>query len=180
MKGKSALILFAIALVLFLSVYMLEIRKPKEGKLEKKQLGKIIGLSPEQVHKFEIFYAERNDKLFYERDKEGKWVPSRQNAQKGNDVDNTLSRAIKRTIHSTVQQEGSLSEYGLDKPQITVSFFLNDGTLKRILLGREVPIGNYVYIKEASSPDIYTISSAIVRDFTEIAEEKKKNTEGET
>lgn len=179
MRGKGILILSAITLVLLLSVYLFEIRKPREDQLERKQLGKIIGLSPEQVSKFEIVYAEKNDRLSYERDKEGKWVPSRQGAQKGNDVDNLLSRAMKRTIHSTVQQEGGLNEYGLDKPRITVSFFLSDGTLKRVLLGREVPIGNYVYVKEASSPDIYTISSAIVRDFTEIAEEKK-GSKGET
>ncbi len=61
-----------------------------------------------------------------------------------------------------------LKQYGLDKPAVTVTAVLYDGSRQTLLLGDEAPGGSFVYGKKPDSNDVYLISNAEVNRLYQV------------
>jgi len=173
MKAKSTLILLGIVVILIALVYAFEFRKPREYPGKSKHLSSILEVKEEDINKIEIDF-DPPEKLVYIKDSKGQWKPEtiahniQISAKDHKAISDLLSQTMSRSIQSTLKEHGGLAEYGLDKPKVAVTFHIQDGSAKKIIIGKEVPIGSYVYIKEASSEDIHTIPSSILSDFSKL------------
>jgi hypothetical protein len=172
-KFKTTLILFGIAIVLFAFVYAFELRKPKDEK-KSKNIETVLNISKDKLNRIEITYTTpknfilnliKNDKDQWQSQSilEPKPTPKA--------IHDTITSSLGKSIFDTVKEPGGLNEYGLFKPRVIVMFYFKDGTHRKIMLGSEVPIGNYVYIKEESTPDIYMVPASIVEDFIKLIQE---------
>ncbi|MDQ1327290.1 MAG: hypothetical protein QG641_570 [Candidatus Poribacteria bacterium] len=173
MKFKTTLILFGIAIVLFAFVYAFELRKPKDDK-KSKNIETMLNISKDNLNRMEITYTTpKNYILKLSKNNNDQWQSQDTLESKPTlkAIHDTITSALERSIFDTVKEPGGLDEYGLAKPRVTVMFYFKNGTHRKIMLGSEVPIGNYVYIKEESTPDIYMVPASIVEDFTKLLRE---------
>lgn len=176
MQIRTTLILFVIVVLLFALVYIFEIRNPKEDPTTSKRLDRILDVKEENVKNLEISYAKFPKTVIKcSKDKDGIWKLDQPSNIKldSKDIPELISKTLERKIYDRLKEIGSLDEYGLKNPKVSVKFYLKDDTSKELMIGNEVPVGNYVYIKEGSSPEIYTIPASIVNDFTKLVSESK-------
>lgn len=171
MKLRNTLILFGIALLLFAFVYAYEIRKPKEDT--DKSLGRVLQMREGDVTKIKVAYSEPNSPVVIcSKDSKGEWrveqPPDMKVDQKT--IQNLISGTTSKYIYNTIKEPGDLSEYGLDNPRVTAMFYLKDGTHRKIMIGDEVPIGNYVYLKDEFTPDIYMVPEIVADNFIKLKE----------
>ena len=168
MKFRTTLVLLGVVVVLFAIVYAFEIRKPEDSNKKSKKVEDVLSIQETDINKIEIVYttpkiatltATKNDK--------GLWQSQTLNI-KSDVIQKAISAALSKYVFDTVNDTGGLGEYGLVNPRVAVTFYFKDGTKKKIMLGNEVPIGNYVYVKDESKPEIYMIPASIVEDFTKI------------
>lgn len=169
MKLKTTFILLAVVVVLFAIVYAFDIRKSDgNDKKNEKKLDILFKIPQDNINKIEIIYTTPQAKnLTLTKNDKGLW----QSQPLSNDpktINNTISAILGRSIFDKVKEAGSLADYGLAKPRITAIFHLQDGTSNKLIIGNEVPVGNYVYIKDESLPDIYMIPASIVEDFNRL------------
>lgn len=173
MKFKTTLILLGIVIVLFVFVYAFELRKPKEEK-KSKNIETALNIPKESLNKMEIIYTTpKNTVLSLSKNDNGQWQSQNSSGFKPTPkaIHDAVTNALERYIFDTVKDPGGLNEYGLAKSRVTVTLYFEDGTHKKIVIGNEVPIGNYVYIKEESMSDIYMVPASIVEDFTKLIQE---------
>lgn len=179
MKFKSTLILLIIVLVLFAFVYFFEIRKPKESTGEDKSLGKLLSLVKEDVSKVELAYSNPNyEKILCSKDDAGGWQIEQPLKAKADQklMDRLISDTVGKNVQQTLKEAGDISEYGLDNPRVTATFYLQDGTSRTIMLGDTVPTGNYTYIKQKSIPDISLVPASIADDLTKFVSDLRDRT----
>ncbi|MGB9595080.1 MAG: DUF4340 domain-containing protein [Candidatus Poribacteria bacterium] len=175
MKAKTTIILLLIFIVLFALVYAFEIRKPKDTKKDSKKVEVVLEIPESEINKIEIAYTmPKIVTLIANKDDKGVWK-SQMAGIKGDDIQKAIENALGRYVFDTVKDTVSLSEYGLDNPKVAVSFYFKDGTKKKIMIGNEVPIGNYVYVQEESKPDIYMIPASILEDWTKLISDTKQS-----
>jgi len=179
MKFRNTLVFFGVVIVLFVLVYIFEIRKPGESTGEGANVGKMLLVEKEDVNKVELVYADPSyEKVVCSKDANGQWQieqPLRAKADQKR-MDRLVSDAMSKNIHSTLKELGSLAEYGLDSPRVTATFHLRDGTSRTLLLGDTVPTGNYAYIKKESASDISLVPASIVDDLTKFVSDLRDRT----
>lgn len=175
MRIRTTLILFVIVILLFVFVYFFEIRNPKEDPNINKRLDRILGIKEEDIENLEISYAKFPGTIIKcSKDKDNTWKSEQTSTKlESKDISELISKTLDRKIYDKVKEIGNLDEYGLENPNVSIKFYLKDNTKKNLIIGNEVPVGNYVYIKEESSPEIYTIPASIANDFTRLVSESK-------
>ena len=169
MKVKTTLILLGVAILLFAFVYAFELRKPKENK--SKKIETLMNIPKENISRIEIVYTTpKNIVLNFSKANNGQWQNQSQLEPKPSqkNINDAVNNALDRYVFDTVKEPEGLNEYGLAKPRVTITYYFKDGTHRKILLGSEVPIGNYVYVKEETTADIYMVPTSIVEDFTKL------------
>ena len=164
MKFRNTLILLGVVVILFVLVYVFEIRKSEESTGRSENLGKMLLVEKEDVNKVELIYADPNyEKIVCSKDDKGQWQIEQPLKAKADQkrMDRLISDAISKNIHNTLKEPGSLAEYGLDSPRVTATFHPGDDTSRTLMLGDTVPTGNYAYIKQKSASDISSASRLI-------------------
>jgi len=168
MRAKTTLILLGVVIVLFALVYAFEIRKPKDSQKGSKKVEVVLGIPETEINKIEIAYTTpKIATLTANKDDKGIWKSQPTNI-KSDDIQKAIESSLGKYVYDTVKDPIGLREYGLDSPKVSVSFYFKDGTKKKVMIGKEVPIGNYVYVKEESNPEIYMIPASILEDFTKL------------
>jgi len=179
MKFRNTLILLGIVVVLFLLVYVFEIRKPGEFTGKGRNLGEILMVEKEDVNEVALVYADSNyEKMVCSKDDNGQWQIEQPLKAKADQkrMDRLISSAMSKNIHNTLKEPGSLAEYGLDSPRVIATFHLRDGRSRTLMLGDTVPTGNYAYIKQKSTPDISLVPASIVDDLTKFVSDLRDRT----
>ncbi len=179
MKFRSTLILLIIVVVLFAFVYIFEIRKPEKSTGDSNNLGKLLSLAKEDVNKVELAYSDPNYAgIVCSKDDTGEWQIERPLAAKADQklMDRLISGTVDKYVHRTLEETEDISEYGLDNPRVTATFYLQDGTSRTIMLGDTVPTGNYVYIKQKAVPDISLVPASIADDLTKFPSDLRDRT----
>lgn len=169
MKLRGTLILFGIALVLFIFVYAFELRKPGGTDENGKNLGKKLMIQQDSVSKIELSYANSEyETIISSKDASGNWQiekPISARADK-KEIDKIISSVIGKSIQSTLKEQVAVAEYGLDNPRVTATFYLKDGDSKTLLLGNTVPTGNYAYAQQKSESEIIIVPASLADDLT--------------
>lgn len=169
MKLRNTLILLVIVIALFLFIYISEIRNPESPTEKSRTVGKMLQMEKENVSKIELVYADsKHEKIVCFKDDSEQWQIEQPLKVKADQktIERLISKAMNKNIQRTINNPGSLTEYGLDAPQVTATFSLRDGTFRILLLGDPIPTGNYVYVKQDSVPDISLAPASIVDDLT--------------
>jgi len=179
MKFRNTLILFGVVVVLFLLVYIFEIRNPGESTDKSKNLGELLLVEIEDVSKLELSYTDpAYEKIVCAKDSSGEWQIEQPLKAKADQkiMSRLVSGVMKKNVHRTFEKPGALSEYGLDNPRVIAIFHLKGGEPKTILLGNTVPVGNYVYVKQKSIPDISLVPANIVDELTKFVSDIRDRT----
>jgi hypothetical protein len=179
MKFRNTLILFGVVVVLFVLVYVFEIRKPEESTGKSQNLGKTLLMEKENVSKLELVYSDSDyERIVCSRDEDGQWQIEQPLKAKADQkvTDRLVSNAISKNIHNILKDPGSLAEYGLENPRVIATFHLQDGTFRALMLGDTVPTGSYVYIKQSATPEISLVPASIVDDLTKFASDLRDRT----
>ena len=150
-KNTFVLIAVALSMIGFVSVYEMQVSPKQEAAKEEKQ--KIFTFksdriqfftikTPENIFTFERVYAVKGGKSSWEMK-----VPAQAHANQAS-VDFLLDRLgtgkSDRTINITPSQ---LAEFGLDKPQATVTVKLDNQETHRLVLGKTDFSGRFLYAR---------------------------------
>lgn len=179
MKFRNTLIFFGVVVVLFILVYIFEIRKPGESTDKSKNLGELLLVEIKDVNKLELSYTDpAYEKIVCAKDSGGEWQIEQPLKAKADQkiMSRLISGVMKKNVHRTFEKPGALSEYGLDNPRVIAIFHLKDGEPKTLLLGNTVPVGSYVYVKQESIPDISLVPANVVDELTKFVSDIRDGT----
>jgi len=179
MKLRNTLILFGVVLVAFLLVYIFEIRNPEDPADKSKNLGELLLLKVEDIDRLELVYDDPDyEMIVCVKDSSGEWQieqPLRARADQ-KVMDRLISGAMGKSVHRTLKDTGALADYGLENPRVTATFHPGTGASKTLMLGDTVPVGNYVYVKQKSAPDISVVPANIVDELTKFVSDLRDRT----
>ena len=179
MKLRNTLILFGVVLVAFLLVYIFEIRNPGDSADKSKNLGELLLLKVKDINRLELLYADPDyERIVCVKDSGGEWQieqPLRARADQ-KIMDRLISGAMGKSVHRTLKDPGALADYGLENPRVTAIFHPGTGASKTLMLGDTVPVGNYVYVKQKSIPDISVVPANIVDELTKFVSDLRDRT----
>lgn len=73
-------------------------------------------------------------------------------------------------VNSIIENPASLSEYGLDDPEVTIAITTNDGQSYRVILGDDTYEGANCYMKIDGDENVYTVAVAkkVYAEYKEI------------
>jgi len=178
MKYKTTLLLLLIVAILSAIVFFFERDDKDKTKSKSKSIEANFNIPKDNLNKVEItFNTPEAINLTLTKDNSGKWQ-SKPFPVDPKNISDAISGMLSRYIFTKIEEQESLSSYGLETPRITVTFHLQDGTSKKIIIGNEIPTKNYVYVKEDSSSDIYLVTAGIIEDFQKLAPKQAENKEG--
>lgn len=81
-------------------------------------------------------------------------------------VSSLLSKARNLEVEKFITEDPSKpAEYGLDKPRLTCELKAEDGTIMKLLVGKEAAEKDHLYAKRAEEPSIFTIKKDFVSDM---------------
>lgn len=183
MKLKSTLLLLGIALGLFIFVYTVEFKKPKDSETQSKNLGKKMMIQHDRIVKISLDYADAEyENIICSKDADGNWQIEKPINAKADqkEMDRIIYSVIGKNIQRILKDQESVIEYGLDNPKITAIFHLEDGEAKTLLVGNMVPTGNYVYIQQESKSEILLVPASIADDLTKKIDELQEKLSDES
>ena len=131
------------------------------------------------VGKVELIYSDSNyETIVCSKDGDGKWhieQPLRAKADQ-KVMDRLVSGSLSKRVQSTLEEPGSMDEYGLKNPRVTARFYLRNDTSRTLILGHTVPTGNYVYVNQKSHPDVSLVPASIADDLTKFVSDLRDRT----
>lgn len=158
-KTTAALLIFAIGLGTYLSLY--ELRQPSPEERER-IAREILDIREESVNRLTLTTPQAETTLTRE---EGTWrlAPSGLRA----DPDR-VSRCLvelaplmsERTLSGAPEQPLELNAYGLNPPIASLTV-VADQTPTTLLIGEEVAVGGRRYLQVAGRPEVFVVSSAL-------------------
>ena len=179
MKFRNTLILLGVVVILLVYVYVFEIRRPGESAGESKSLGRTLLMEEGNVGKIELIYSDPDyETIVCSKDGDGEWhieEPLRAKADQ-KIMDRLVSGSLGKRVQSTLEEPGSMDEYGLKNPRVTARFYLRDDTSRTLTLGHTVPTGNYVYVNQKSFPDVFLVPASIADDLTKFVSDLRDRT----
>ncbi len=164
MRGKTTLALLIIFLGLLFSVYFFDIQKSRKDSQQEKIANRLFPISYNDVLSYSLKTA--NQELILEKDS-CTWMISSpircsgdSSAIKSN-LESILDIAIEREISDV---DSALELFGLENPQSSIRIRNRRTSEARLLIGNINPIGEFVYVKFADSPAIYTVSNSLTNN----------------
>lgn len=166
-KSKNLLILFLIVLILLAFYFILKYRPKDEGKSIKTSSEKttIINLDSAKVCKI-ILKSNSNTLKFQKR--EQIWIANFTFPYKQDEI-NGLAEALTNLRAEQVIEKApiDLSQYGLEKPKVTIEVFIENDIKPIIMyLGDPTPTGSSYYFSLKENPIVYTIPNYYGAKFT--------------
>jgi len=81
-------------------------------------------------------------------------------------VTSLLSKARNLDVEKFISEDASKpAEWGLDKPQLTAEVKAEDGTMMKLLVGKEATEKDHLYAKRAEEPSVFTIKKDFLTDM---------------
>jgi hypothetical protein len=155
--------IFVILLVVIGALVGVLIYLNKEKPLEQDRT--LYNYEKNSVEEIDIV-SEDNEVLFAKE--QGEWVMVKPKQYKVDpDAVYRLENRLKDFLASRILEEDTrdLQRYGLDKPQATISFKLDDGTQNTLLIGAPTASKVQYYAKDSAREQIYILGSYDVENF---------------
>ena len=168
MKFKSTFIFGFVFLALAAYVYFFEMRGTERKEEAERKSKEVISFEKEDVAELALTYPDR--KIHCIKDTSDKWwlVEPIETEGSTEDIESMLTSlkeaTVRRTLADSVEH---LSDYGLDKPQVTMSIRQEgEHNWHSLMLGDTNPTGTYAYAKRGEGPAVFLVSSNLANSLT--------------
>ena len=169
MKPKTTLILLAVAALMGAFIYFKERSMPTTEELSSRAK-RVFDLKSADVTKLQLQLATTNytGRIVLEKEKEKWWLREplavRASGSKADSMTSELEfldRQDTITPKQFKEKGGKLADYGLDKPQVELTFTAK-GKPTTVKVGKPTPVGNSVYIQLGGKDDIYVVARELL------------------
>jgi len=171
-KQKIQLIVVAAILLIFICVFLI-IKKTDllEEKIDEVTTYDVVSLDSEEVNS--LSYLLDGQKIMLKKTGETWKVEGDNSIELDSDsVSSMAKKASSITSTTLIPDVSDLGEYGLDKPQNTITVTLNDGSSISLLIGDSEDMSGGYYAKAENDSNVYVISSStksgIIKDLDSI------------
>lgn len=129
----------------------------------------VMSFSQGDVKELSLSYPDKTP-LICKKDDEGAWMmdsPVQAKADK-TEINNVLDalKSLKVGVFES-EEAGNLGKYGLDKPRIETTISAGEAKdEQKLLVGKDVPDANRVYVKRGEGDSIYSVNRDIVAKLT--------------
>jgi len=165
---RGTLILVAVLVVLAAFVYVFEGRSESTGTAKSQEV-RVFAYDEQDVVSLELQGGDK--KVALAKDEQGKWqltAPEQAEADERS-LSTVLWRVSRLTADAKVADTvDDPATYGLDKPQLVVSFKAKDGRQETLTLGNANPRGTGNYAAKAGSPTLYLVNTAVGTDLKKL------------
>ncbi len=161
MRGKTALILLLIFLILFTSIYFIEVKRSEAQSKRAELAMRLFNVPIDNVRSYSIKTSKSEIVLYKESDK---WLITSpvQTLVDSNAVVENLASILGIKIERIIQSpESDLNVYGLTEPRGAFQLNTIDNKTIQLMVGNENPIGDFLYVKFNGSADITLVSQSL-------------------
>ena len=186
MKPKTTLILLVIASAMGLFLWLKEPQLPSTADRESRAK-RVFDLKGDDVTKIQVTLNTSNlvGRVVIEKDKD-KWqlrepLACRASGSEVNSICSALEFLNRDGIITPAELKakgGKLSDYGLDKPPVELTFWKKDKPTV-IKLGKTSAVGNTVYIQLAGSDDVLMVDKSLLGKLDRKVDELRDKTVAE-
>lgn len=174
MSYKTTLRLLAVLIILGGVAYFAETRSsagPRSGEADKKL--QIYDLKESQLEGLKV--SEGDKTTVVRRGPSSQWTLEPQGEKADTiQVDSVALRLLTlRAFKVVAEKPEDLAQYGLDKPQLTVTMELTGGKSETLSIGTETPIETGYYATRKGSTEVFILSSSLVKDLKKMVEEPR-------
>ena len=167
-RKQTMLLVFLIVFVIVLIVAyfaMIRVAKSKEAEAVNDDAIELFTLNTDTAKKLNV--ENENGTFVFVKAKDAWTLESDKSITLNETVVSTMLSTLKtinasRSVREDVED---LSEYGLDKPKITISVELEDGVRAKIELGNEVPIQGGYYGMVDGENHVYVMDESYYTNF---------------
>lgn len=169
MKPRTTLILGGVFLALLAYVYFGEIRRPPAPDANATPTpAPIMNVAADQVLGITVRGGEQETRL--SREQGGEWqleapVPGPADTAR---VDQFLDRVATLSPTRTLDEPGSLEDYGLDQPALEVTLTLGDGSTQVLQIGAANPQGTAYYVQVQGLDGVHLVSALLQQSAQEM------------
>jgi hypothetical protein len=169
MKPFKVLIYFGVLVALGLYVYLVEIKHKETVQHAEKQAKKIVHLERDKIVKVELFKGEQTEVKLEKP--AGTWVlsvPVKTKADKSA-VDSLLYALVEAEPEKILgEKDVKWAEYGLDKPEFTVSLSTGDKSLQ-LRFGAANPAKTSYYLRVDDEPKLFLVADTLKNSLNKSA-----------
>ncbi len=169
MKPVKVLIYLLVLAALGAYVYLVEIKHKATVEQAEKQAKKIVHLERDKIVKVELIQGDQT-KVKIEKPA-GTWVlsvPVKTKADKAA-VDSLLYSLVEAEPEKVIgEKDVKWDEYGLDKPEFTVSFSTADKSLK-LCFGAANPAKTSYYLRVDDEPKLFLVADTLKNSLNKSA-----------
>lgn len=161
MKLRNLIMYFAILVALVAWLYFWEIKHKSQEKAAKDEAEKIVHLAKDKVLEVDI-QSEKNQKIIIKRlDKN--WVVAAPVATKADEsaIERLLTSAAgAKSERVILETDVTWEEYGLDKPELTVSLTTPEKRA-RLTFGSRNPAKTSYYLRRDDDPQLFLVADTL-------------------
>jgi len=186
MKPKTTLILLVIAAAMGLFIWLKDSQLPTTADRESRAK-RIFDIKSDDITKIQVALNTSNlvGRVVIEKDKD-KWqlrepLAYRASASEVNSVCSALEFLNRDGVITPAELKakgGKLSDYGLDKPPVELTFWKKDKQTV-VKLGKASPVGSTVYIQLAGKDDILMVDKSLLTKLDRKVDELRDKTVAE-
>ena len=161
MRGKTTLKLLLIFLILFTSIYFIEVKRSEAQSKRAELAMRLFNVPIDNVRSYSIKTSKSEIVLYKESDK---WLITSpvQTLVDSNAVVENLASILGIKIERIIQSpESDLNVYGLTEPRGAFQLNTIDNKTIQLMVGNENPIGGFLYVKFNGSADITLVSQSL-------------------
>lgn len=164
-KKFSTFLIFIILLALLYLLLKLLPQYKSEQKPPASQEQAVLILPRTEIQEIRIF-SSAHQVSFYNQERE--WViPGQHYPLSSAVVESMVLNLINLHARLLPHAQKDLSVYGLAIPQKTIEVTLKNGQKSLVMLGDKTPVGNDYYMQIHGKPDVYLLSGAKARLFSD-------------
>ena len=186
MKPKTTLILLVIAAAMGLFIWLKDSQLPSTADRESRAK-RVLDLKSDDITKIQVALNTSNlvGRVVLEKEKD-KWqlrepIAYRASGSEANSICSELEFLNRQGIITPAELKakgGKLSDYGLDKPPVELTFWKKDQPTV-IKVGKASPVGNTVYIQLAGKDDILMVDKSLLTKLDRKTDELRDKTVAE-
>ncbi len=145
----------------------------EEAKPKPDTTPKVVSIPSDQVTQL-AFKPKNGEQTVVKKTGENKWQMLQPTTYR---VDNDTVSSVTSTLSSLTADElvaekpVDLKPFGLAEPSFELAVTKKDGKTDQILIGDDTPTGGNVYVKLASSPRVYSMSSSLKSSLDKSAQD---------
>lgn len=166
MKQKKTMIIMVIILVALLAMYGGMKAWNSHSEKQKKAKEKEETVSLLDVKNLKAFSYESGDSKMSFSKEDGEWIYDADDGVRLNQstIKSTAKEIAGLTAVRELKDPDEKSDYGLDKPDYTITYTAKDGSEGTIVIGDAA--GDNYYAMTKNSDSVYTIAGTLVSDLT--------------